>query len=98
MIVDTSTEAGIINAIRMGLVPSNLADIIFTPLLHEAAQLFNYKSESQTQPRKGQIFCLIRHPLERAVSLYHYLQKATWEPTFDERIRKIKTVEDYAIR
>lgn len=38
-----------------------------------------------------------RHPVERAVSLFHYLKKATWEPTFSERLRKIKSVEDYAI-
>jgi len=93
--VDTSTGAGIVRAKNMNLVPSRLADIIFTPLLHEAAQLFNNEGVPQ---QKGMIFCLIRHPLERAVSLFHYLQKATWEPTYNEEIKNIKTVEDYAIR
>ena len=72
--MDTSTGAGIVRAKNMNLVPSRLADIIFTPLLHEAAQLFNNEGVPQ---QKGMIFCLIRHPLERAVSLFHYLQKAS---------------------
>lgn len=93
--MDTSTQEGIIKAVNMNLIPSGLADMIFTPLLHESAQLFNYKSKNQ--PRRGQIFCVMRHPLERAVSLYHYLQKAIWEPTYDVRIKSINTVEDYAI-
>jgi len=93
--VDTSTEDGLIKAANMNLIPSGLADMIFTPLLHESAQLFNY--QSIIQPRRGQIFCVMRHPLERAVSLYHYLQKAIWEPTYDVRIKNINSVEDYAI-
>jgi len=104
--VDTSTGPGIIRAIKMNLVSRQLADIIFTPLLHEAAELFHNNNnnnmlglsqQQQNQDYKGLIFCLMRHPLERAVSLFHYLQKATWEPTYNEEIKKIKTVEDYAI-
>lgn len=95
--MDTSNELGIIRAINMKLVPSGLADIIFTPLLHESAQLFNYNAEPQKQQRRGKIFCLFRHPIARAVSLYHYLQKATWEPTYSEEI-KYMTIDDFAIR
>ena len=29
--------------------------------------------------------------------MFHYLKKATWEPTFSKEIQKIKTIEDYAI-
>lgn len=35
--------------------------------------------------------------MERAVSLFHYLKQATWEPTFSKKLGAIKTVEDYAI-
>jgi len=94
--VDTSNELGIIRAINMKLIPSGLADIIFTPLLHESAQLFNYNDKSNKQQRRGEIFCLFRHPIARAVSLYHYLQKATWEPTYSEEIKHM-TIDDFAI-
>ncbi len=93
----------------MNLVQSGMADMIFTPLLHESSQLFNQtlaatmataNANANANPNsnpKGKIFALFRHPVERAVSLFHYLQKATWEPTFNERIKRIKTIEDYAI-
>jgi len=67
-----------------------MADIIFTPLLHESSEMFN-------ENQRAQMFGLFRHPVERAVSLFHYLKKATWEPTFSKEIKKIKTIEDYAI-
>mmetsp|Transcript_15627 Transcript_15627/g.18160 ORF Transcript_15627/g.18160 Transcript_15627/m.18160 type:complete len:480 (+) Transcript_15627:60-1499(+) len=90
--VDTTTAEGIKRAIEMKLVESELAELIVTPLLHDSAQLFN-----NTSNHKGRVFALFRHPVERAVSLYHYLQKATWEPTFSESLKNIKTIEDYAI-
>ena len=90
--MDTTTAAGIDRAVHMNLVESGLADIIFTPLLHESSQLFN-----NTANHKGRVFGLFRHPVERAVSLFHYLKKATWEPTFSERLKKIESIEDYAI-
>jgi hypothetical protein len=90
--VDTSTPSGIQRAIEMNLVESGMADMVFTPYLHESSQLFN-----NTANHKGRAFGLFRHPVERAVSLFHYLKKATWEPTFSERLKKIQSVEDYAI-
>ena len=91
VLVDTTTPNGIQRAKSLNLVDSGLADIIFTPLLHDAAQLFNGTSH------QGRIFCIFRHPIERAISLFHYLKKASWEPTFSERLKSIKSVEDYAI-
>jgi len=88
--VDTTSSQGIQRAISMGLVESGLSDVIFSPLLHEASQLFNNTSH------KGRAFCLFRHPVERAVSLFHYLKKADWEPTFSEKLKKM-SLEDYAI-
>lgn len=90
--MDTTTAAGIQRAISMNLVQSGMVDIIFTPLLHDSSQLFNNTSNQQ-----GRVFGLFRHPVERAVSLFHYLKKATWEPTFSERLKKIESIEDYAI-
>jgi len=91
IIVDTTTANGIARAVSMGLAESGMSDIIFSPLLHESSQLFNNTSH------KGRAFCLFRHPVERAVSLFHYLKQASWEPTFSEKLKKIETVEDYAI-
>lgn len=90
-LVDTTTQLGIQRASAMGLVNSELADVIFSPLLHESAQLFHNTTH------KGRAFCLFRHPVERAISLFHYLKNASWEPTFSEKLKSIQTVEDYAI-
>lgn len=90
--MDTTTPQGIERAIQMNLVQSGLADIIFTPLLHDASQLFN-----NTANQHGRVMGLFRHPVERAVSLFHYLKKATWEPTFSKRLQEMKSIEDYAI-
>ncbi len=76
----------------MKLVESEIADVIFSPLLHESTRLFDNASN-----HKGRVFCLFRHPLERAVSLFHYLKQASWEPTFSERLKTITTVEEYAV-
>ncbi len=75
----------------MGLIESEMSDVIFTPLLHESTILFNNTSHN------GRAFTLFRHPVERAVSLFHYLQHANWEPTFSKKLESIKTLEDYAI-
>lgn len=88
--VDTTTAPGIERAMQLDLINSNIADIIFSPLLHEASGMFNTN-------HKAQMIGLFRHPVERAVSLYHYLKKATWEPTFSEKIKDIHSIEDYAI-
>ena len=34
---------------------------------------------------KARMFALFRHPVNRAVSKFFYLQKATWEPTYNTR-------------
>mmetsp|Transcript_28187 Transcript_28187/g.60501 ORF Transcript_28187/g.60501 Transcript_28187/m.60501 type:complete len:219 (-) Transcript_28187:1115-1771(-) len=51
-------------------------DVIFTQYLHAGATLFN-------QNHRGRMFTIIRHPIERAVSMFYYLPKAKHEPTYD---------------
>ena len=41
------------------------------------------------------MFTMIRHPIERAVSLFHYLGVADWEPTYDPDLLHI-SIEMYA--
>eukprot|EP01083_Nonionella_stella_P221525 791369_1 len=90
--VDTTTAKGISRAVSMQLVESEIADVIFSPLLHESTRLFDNESN-----HKGRVFCMFRHPIERAISLFYYLRDAAHEPTFSEKLKKIQSVEDYAV-
>ena len=74
--VDTTTREGILRAKEMGLVPSGKADIIFTSDISFAAEhLFD-------EENRGRIIGLFRHPIERLVSKFYYLQTARWEKTY----------------
>jgi len=43
---------------------------------------------------KGRLFSVMRHPIDRVVSIFHYLQQATWEPTYNPEYAKW-TIDDY---
>jgi len=77
--VDTTTSEGIHRAKSLGLIESHMADYIVTQHLHPAATLF-------TKNQRGRMFAIFRHPIERAVSLFHYLSVADWEPTYDPKL------------
>jgi hypothetical protein len=71
--VDTTTDQGIRRAHDMGFhtVP-RVAHVIISPLIRSATEwLF-------TDEHKASMFTLIRHPVDRAVSHFYYLQTATW--------------------
>jgi hypothetical protein len=70
--VDTSTVKGIQRAQDLNLVPSGLADVVISPLLHDATTLF-------TPTRKGRLFTIFRHPVERASSLFYFIQDTQWK-------------------
>eukprot|EP00581_Thalassiosira_minuscula_P010235 CAMPEP_0183711258 /NCGR_PEP_ID=MMETSP0737-20130205/6808_1 /TAXON_ID=385413 /ORGANISM="Thalassiosira miniscula, Strain CCMP1093" /LENGTH=249 /DNA_ID=CAMNT_0025939727 /DNA_START=90 /DNA_END=836 /DNA_ORIENTATION=- len=74
--VNTNTETGIIRARLMGLVPSGIADIIFTTMPDYAIQHLYDSSH------RGRAMALFRHPVERLVSKFFYLQIADWEVTY----------------
>lgn len=86
--VDTSSAEGIRKAKRIGLVESGVANFIASPHFYPAATLFNADQE-------GRCFTMIRHPVERAVSMFHYLAVAKWEPTYDPSLAYI-SIEMYA--
>merc|ERR1712129_95301 len=65
-------------------------DFIYSPLFYDSATLF----ENSTKV-KGRMFAIFRHPIERAISLFHYLQKANWEKTFDAELSS-QSLEEYA--
>lgn len=85
--VDTTTKPGIDRAQKMGLVPSGLADIIFTgDPAYAIEQLYD-------EEHKGRVFGLFRHPVDRLVSKFYYLQIATWERTYRPQWKNISILE-----
>ena len=95
--VDVSSQKGILRAKEMGFLsksqePSHPhVDLVSTSEFHFTSQML-YSPEHQ-----GRIFGLFRHPIDRAVSKFFYLQKATWEPTYNERWAEM-TLDEWASR
>lgn len=69
--VDTTTVAGIERAASMGFADSGLAGCVVTPFLYESNALF-------TETAQGRLFAVFRHPVDRAVSMFYYIQVAYW--------------------
>uniref|UniRef100_A0A7S4UT07 Sulfotransferase domain-containing protein n=1 Tax=Ditylum brightwellii TaxID=49249 RepID=A0A7S4UT07_9STRA len=82
--VDTTSIPGIERAIRLGLTKSKMADLITSSLFHDAADLF-------TLEHQGRAFTMLRHPVERAVSMYYYRTRGE-----NADIDPSVTLEDYA--
>mmetsp|Transcript_13680 Transcript_13680/g.18339 ORF Transcript_13680/g.18339 Transcript_13680/m.18339 type:complete len:345 (-) Transcript_13680:94-1128(-) len=72
IMLETHSVEGIHQAKDLEIVQRGLADVIFTPLLPAAMEMF----DSNHQAR---VFALFRHPIDREVSLYYYRQIADWE-------------------
>lgn len=66
--VDMASPAGIQRAKGLNLGSSSLAEVIATPFLFETADIF------KGVPETGKCFTLLRHPVDRAISLYHHYQ------------------------
>ena len=86
--VNTATPDGIKRARELGLVSSGLADVIVTHRLHLGASLYDSKHSAR-------VFAMFRHPVKRATSMFYYLQRAKWEPTYDHSLANL-TLEQYA--
>lgn len=81
--VDTTNEMGLQRAIEKNLTSLPGLHIIVTPFIIQSGALFNRK-------HKGRFFTLLRHPIDRAVSMYYYL-KVNNAPGFEEM-----SLEEYA--
>jgi hypothetical protein len=79
----TATLERLKHAKDMQLVQSGQVDVVTTQYLHAGATLFD------GQQHRGRCFTLFRHPIERAVSLFHYLGIASHEPTYDPQLKYI---------
>jgi len=87
--IDTTTSEGIMRAFQFGFASSNLADVMFTPLLLESSEFL------LNQNNPGRMFAIFRNPVERVVSIFYYLKTATWEPTYNPEYAKM-TIRDFA--
>jgi len=88
--VDTTNRPGILRAKEMGLVSSNVEiEALVTPFIYDANELFD-----PSEPR-GRLFSFFRHPIDRAVSLFSYLQYADWEPSYNPAYKDM-TIEEFA--
>jgi len=90
--VDVTSHKGIENAIKLGFLTKEgqpKTDFVSSSLFH----VISMKLFSKNQ--KARMFALFRHPVERAVSKFYYLAKATWEPTYDETWANM-TLEEWA--
>ena len=67
--VDCSTARGIDRGVARDLSTSKMIDSLYTPDIHEAARLFAPPTKAY-----GRGVVMMRHPIERIVSLYEYLR------------------------
>ncbi len=65
--VETFSKQGISRSKDMGLIASNLASIVVSPLIQEALTLFD-------EQHPAQAFTILRHPIQRAASVYMMLK------------------------
>lgn len=87
--VDVTSREGILRAKEMGLAASGKSDLIVTTEPSFAGEhLIN-------EVNKGRFFGMFRHPVERAISKFYFLQKATWERTYRPEWKGV-SIEEWA--
>jgi len=92
--VDVSTHEGILKAKNRGFLTERFqpqVDFVSTSEFQFASMMLF------TPNHKARMFALFRHPIDRAVSKFYYLQKATWEPTYNTQWAKM-SFEQWASR
>ncbi|GFH51283.1 hypothetical protein CTEN210_07760 [Chaetoceros tenuissimus] len=90
--VDISTSQGIQRAVNMGFARQNVADVAISSLLHDSAPLFDVT-------RKGKIFTMFRHPVDRMVSMFYFMQDNVWKKptTFNAELANI-SIENFFVK
>lgn len=73
--MDTSSPDGLSFAFANQIVNSNKVDVIVSNYFLSGSALF-------TDLHKGKTFTILRHPVDIALSLFHYRRKASWERSF----------------
>lgn len=88
--VDMSNPNGIEHAKDLRFGASGLANVVITSWFRETASIFD-----DGDVHKGRCFVLMRHPIQRAVSMFYYLKDATWERTYNEAYKEMD-IKEYA--
>ncbi len=83
---DTSDINGIQRAIDLNLIPSGLTDVIVSSRFLHALALFDIDS-------KARAFTAIRDPIERAVSTFYHLQKASLDGQYDAKYKEMTLLQ-----
>ena len=109
--VNTATVEGLQQASDLGLTSRYNPDVVTSPLLYEATDILfgsaeSTNDEAQQQPPlpQGQLFALIRHPIDRAISSFYYHRKVgTYGPDaavldIDDHIRMDEAETNYLVR
>ena len=82
--VELRTPEGIQRAVDMDVIGSGLVDIVFASRLYQVRDIFH------PPKNQGRCFLLMRHPIERAVSLFYYLRDANAD-------FRTMTIDEYAV-
>lgn len=87
--VNIFTSPGIERAVQLNLLSSALMDFVTTDNMYiTMARLF-------TSSNKGaRLFAIFRHPVDREVSRFAFMQYATWEKLYDPKLKDM-TLEQY---
>mmetsp|Transcript_21194 Transcript_21194/g.44389 ORF Transcript_21194/g.44389 Transcript_21194/m.44389 type:complete len:484 (-) Transcript_21194:133-1584(-) len=106
--VDTTTKKGLMRAASMHLLGTHDENIDYTNVenfskdtvpeteLVLSGELQLSVDLLYSPQHKARVFGLFRHPVHRAASMFYYLQKATWEPTYNPAYKKM-TLAQYAM-
>jgi hypothetical protein len=87
--VDVFSAEGINRAVKLHLLSSGLVDFVTTDTLHQTmAKLFLPSFAS------ARLFAVFRHPVEREVSRFYFMQYATWERLYDPTLKEM-TLEEF---
>ena len=78
--INTHTAEGIQHAKDIGFPSSGMAEIIVSNFVHEADAL-------GSTSHMLRFFGVFRHPIERAISLFYYIQIASWEETYHPELQ-----------
>ena len=88
--VDASSLPGISRSIEMNLLNEYPQPFVLTSSrIYDALPIL-------TQQRKGRLFLVMRHPVERAISKFYYTKIATWENLPYQSIVANMTLSEYA--
>ena len=98
--MDTSSPEGLSLSLANQVVNSGKVDVIVSNYFLSGAALF-------TDLHYGRTFVVLRHPVDVALSLFHYRKKATWERSyrrewnmisFHEYVRGPDYVDNWMVR